>query len=39
MIKTIKNILWLWVFKEIYDTKLEIQAEQLRKELKEGVVK
>jgi hypothetical protein len=25
MIKTIKNILWLWVFKEIYDTKLEIE--------------
>jgi hypothetical protein len=31
MIKTIKNILWLWVFKEIYDTKLEIEREKLSK--------
>jgi hypothetical protein len=31
MIKTIKNILWLWVFKEIYDTKLEIERERLSK--------
>jgi len=31
MIKTIRNILWLWVFKEIYDTKLEIERERLSK--------
>jgi len=31
MIKTIKNVLWLWAFKEIYDTKLEIEREKLSK--------